>query len=305
VATELENLADLFRAFADFVSSPLYARLATEVADDPDVTGLLLDAPPAQRWPMLLLAAVHLETLGSGAPYPADGEELAAFCRRHDEALRATIRTRSTQTNEVGRCNYLLPCFAHAADGRPLALVEVGASAGLTLNWDRYRYDYGSLGRVGDRTSPVRLSCEVRGGEPPLAIPPVAWRAGVDLAPRPDDEWLRACIFADQPDRFERLEAALALARDHDPRVIRGDALELLPELVAEAPDDAQVIVYHTAVLAYMEPAATERLRALVRGVTHVSAEYMGQGGGFTLEVDGEQVGLADAHGRWLEWTAA
>jgi hypothetical protein len=285
---ELGDLAAAFHGFAAFASSKLYSRLAEETAENPEVTSLLLDADPEHRWPMLLLAAVHLETMRSGEAYPESGAELAAFCREHDAALRATIATHSTQTNEVGRCAYLLPCFAHAADGRPLALIEVGASAGLVLNWDRYRYDY-----------------DPRESDPPLATPPVAWRVGIDLAPRPEDGWLRACVFADQPERVERLDAALAVARDHPPRLLGGDALDLLPELLAEVPAGAQPVVFHTAVLPYMEPEDADRLRSLASEATYVSAEADGRGMDFGLTVDGQPVGRAESHGRWLNWTAA
>jgi hypothetical protein len=64
----------------------------------------------------------------------------------------------------------------------------------------------------------------------------VVSRIGVDLAPRPDEEWLRACIFTDQPERLARLDAALEIARDHPPPLVRGDALELLGELIAGRP---------------------------------------------------------------------
>jgi hypothetical protein len=296
------ELAELFRSFARFVPSPLYARLADDVADRPEVTDLLLEASPAQRWPMLLLAAVNLQTQRSGEAYPADGEQLARFCREHRESLVATIATRSTQTNEVGRCAYLLPCFAHAADGRPLALLEVGTSAGLALNWDRYAYDYGDAGTAGDPRSPVTVRCEVRAGTPPLKPPPVAWRAGIDLA-RPDDEWLRACVFADQPERLTRLDAALAIAAEHPPRLVEGDAFELLPELLSEAPTDAQVVVFHTAVLAYMGFDRADQLRQLTRDVTHVAAEDP-RLLDFRLQVDDVEVGAAHPHGQWLEWTA-
>jgi hypothetical protein len=307
MSSELDAVAERFRGFADFAAgardSPLYARLCHETADNPAVTRLLLEAAPAQRWPMLLLAAVNLETRRSGEPYPVDGEQLARYCSEHREQLVATIATHSTQTNEVGRCAYLLPCFAHASDGRPLALVEVGTSAGLALNWDRYGYDYGAAGTAGDPGSAVKLSCEVRAGRPPLEAPRVTWRAGIDLAPRPDDEWLRACVFADQPERLERLDAALAIAREHPPRLVQGDAMELLPRLLAEAPGEAQVVVFHTAVLAYIGFDRAEQLRELTRDVTYVAAEDPQQLA-FRLEVDGVEVGLGQPHGRWLEWTA-
>jgi len=300
---ELADIRDRFRGFAAFYPAGLYARLSADLADEPEVTGLLLEAAPDQRWPMLLLAAVNLETRRSGEPFPLDADALIEYCREHRETLLPTIRSRSTQTNEVGRCAYLLPCFAAASDGRPLAMIEVGASRGLVLNWDRYRYDYSGRA-AGDPASPLTISCELRDGEPPLRTPPVVSRVGVDLAPRPDEEWLRACIFTDQPERLARLDAALEIARDHPPPLVRGDALELLGDLIAAAPPEAQVIVFHTAVAPYLEEGQHERLRELSAHATYVTSEY---GGGeeqsFQLEVDGEVVGHAHPHGNWLAWS--
>jgi hypothetical protein len=304
MADELTEIRDRFAGFAHFAASTLYGRPSGGVAEDPAVTSLLLEARDGQRWPMLLLAAVNLETRRAGEPFPQTPEELARYVREHREELLPTIRTRSTQTNEVGRCAYLLPCFAAASDGRPLAMIEVGASRGLVLNWDRYRYDYGGL-LAGDPDSPLTLECELRGEAPSVTTPPVVHRVGVDLSPGPDDEWLRACVFADQESRLERLDAALAIAREHPPPLVEGDALELLGELIADAPQGSQVIVFHTAVTAYMPEDAAARLRELTEEVTYVTAEYGGgDGRGFQLEVDGEVAGLAHPHAAWLDWRA-
>jgi hypothetical protein len=305
MADELTEIHDRFAGFANFAASTLYGRLSGGVAEDQEVTSLLLEAREGQRWPMLLLAAVNLEVRRSGEPFPQTPEELSRYVREHREELLPTIRTRSTQTNEVGRCAYLLPCFAAASDGRPLAMIEVGTSRGLVLNWDRYRYDYGDGLSAGDPASRLTLECELRGGTPPVETPPVVHRVGVDLSPGPDDEWLRACVFADQARRLERLDAALAIAHEHPPPLVQGDALELLPELIAAAPEDAQVIVFHTAVTAYMPEGAPANLRELTEAVTYVTAEYGGgDGTGFQLQVNEEVVGLAHPHAAWLDWRA-
>lgn len=302
---ELGTLADWFRGFAQGAPSPLYRRLSAAVPDAPDVMALLLEAAPPQRLPMLLFAAVHAEVLARGLDYPQDGPAFLAFCREYAGALRPTLRTRSTQTNEVGRCAYLRPCIAVAADGRPLALIEVGASAGLNLNLDRYAYDFGSGVTGGDATSPLTIGTELRGGAPPLALPEVGWRIGIDLSPAPDADWLRACVFADQPERRVRLEAALAIAAEHPPELVQGDALELLPQVLARVPAGMQAVVFHTAVTVYLTPDQQERLTALVAGATHVTAERGRPEGGYALEADGREVGAAHPHGAWLDWTGS
>ena len=117
------------------------------------------------------------------------------------------------------------------ADGRPLALIEIGASAGEAL-WDRYAYDYGDR-TAGVASSPLTIACELVGPHvPPLDPPPVMWRAGVDLAPvdasdPADARWLRACLWPDQPARQARLAAALEVAREHPVDLRRGDLLDV------------------------------------------------------------------------------
>ena len=227
---------------------------------------------------MVFLAAVHDEllrdpddalaayypTLGGDGPGPGLAAAFTAFCADRAEALAATLAFRRTQTNEVARCGCLLPAFAAVADGRPLALIEIGASAGLNLRWDHYAYDYGGRA-AGVPSSPLTIECELVGPHvPPLDPPPVAWRAGIDLAPvdasdPADARWLRACLWPDQPARQARLAAALEIAREHPVDIRRGDALTLLPELIAEAPADALVCVFHTAVLIYFEPGRSRR----------------------------------------------
>jgi hypothetical protein len=99
-----------------------------------------------------------------------------------------------------------------------------------------------------------------------------------------------------------RLEAALAIADEHPPQVLEGDALELLPDLIEEAPAGAQAVVFHTAVLAYLPEGTPERLREIVGDTAYVTAEHTGEYSLFALEIDGERVGSAHPHGRWRDW---
>jgi len=349
VGEDLDRLAASFRAFAaDTVSggaSPLYERLALCCAEDRDVLALLLEAPPSQRLPVLLLAPVHDSLLRDpdhplAAHYPSvggasDGDPwppFRALVDERDEELRATIATRRTQTNETGRCAGLLPAFGEAArlaGGRPLALVELGSSAGLNLNWDRYAYAYETGDgadpvRAGDLSSPVRLRCRLRGpGVPPLPdpFPPVAARVGADLGPpdlaNPRDvRWLRACVFPDQAERHERLEAAIAVAREHPPRIVVGQAPDVLPDLLDATPDGAVACVFHSALTGYLTRAEIERLRSILgaRRAIWIAAEHPGAltpGDGPLWGEFHLTVGHSDAlvrrarmgpHGQWLEW---
>jgi hypothetical protein len=287
-------VAERYRRFAQREArgrSPLYERLALGVAGDRQLVALLERLPPAKQQPNLLFVAA--------------------------------VMARQTQTNEVGRCALLLPLLARLPG--PLALVEVGASAGLCLLPDRYAYDYGGT-IVGDPRAPLRLACQPRGPVPiPATLPRVVWRRGIDLDPvdlhDPDAvRWLECCIWPDQPERLVRLQAAVRAARADPPQVVRGDLLELVGPVVADAPADATVVVFHAAVLVYLPQPGRQRFAELMAQLPAVwiSAEGPGVVPALAAALEPGQaperavfllgqgpqrlVGLADPHGAWLQW---
>jgi hypothetical protein len=314
-------VAERYRRFAEWEArgrSPLYERFALGVAADPELLALLERLPPAKQQPNLLFAAVLY--LGGRQP---DYDAFRTFVLDHADQVVATVMARQTQTNEVGRCALLLPLLARLPG--PLALVEAGASAGLCLLPDRYSYDYGGT-IVGDPAAPLRLACQPRGPVPiPTTLPEVVWRRGIDLAPvdlrDPDAvRWLESCIWPDQPERLARLKAAVQIARTDLPEVVRGDLLELVGPIVADAPADATLVVFHTAALVYVSEPGRQRFAELMAELPAVwiSAEGPGvvpalaaglepgqaQQRAVFLLGQGPQrlVGLAEPHGAWLQW---
>jgi hypothetical protein len=244
----------LYRRFAERECqgyAETYYRLALAAAADDEVVEFISTMPVPQ--PNLFLAAVQRLTGPDEMPGP--GPALRAFLARRGGEVADLMRSRRTQTNEVGRCAVLLPALPPG----PLALVEVGASAGLCLLLDRFHYDFGAV-RLGEASSPVRLRCALAGPAPlPPAVPTVVWRHGLDLRPidarDPDaTRWLLACVWPDHRERRHRLEAALAVARTQLPPVRAGDLVDDLPALLAEAPADARLVVFHSAVLNYVSP---------------------------------------------------
>jgi hypothetical protein len=230
--------------------SPTYERLALAISRDEQILALLARVPPPKRQPNLLLGVVRL--LGGPLDDPAAFHD---FVTVNWPAVRAEILARATQTNEAGRCALLLPVLA--ALPQPLALVEVGAAAGLGLYPDRYSYRYGEHG-IGSG-GPV-LECALTGTAPPARLPQVVWRAGLDLHPLDvtdpaDVAWLEALIWPEHQHRRDRLRAAAAIAAADPPTLIRGDLADDLPGLVAGAPAGATLVVFHTSVL-YQVPAA-------------------------------------------------
>ena len=266
----------LFAEFARTATqrAPLYHRLATGIAADPALAELLLSAPPMQRQPVLLFACVH-DLLLAGRPdhglahfYPdlvAETDRgdpmpaFRAFAAAHADELGELLVTRSTQTNEIGRCALLLPAFGIVADEvGPLAHLDVGASAGLNLLLDRYHYTYDPGGELGAPSS-VALTCGTRGDVPlPTAMPAIVERVGLDRSPVAvaDDDaarWLTACVWPDQTDRIERLQAAIAIARSTGVEVRPGDAVTDTAALVVGAA--AHPVVTTTWVLNYLSSA--------------------------------------------------
>ena len=353
---DLDALADRFARFAarECAKSPLYEALARGTSGDHELLELAAQGRSGPK-PNLFLAAVHYLLLAgadhslaayyasrTAVPLPPEGAwcHFARFCRQHADQISALLATRRVQTNEVARAAYLLPAWGlvagHAPD-RPLALVEVGTSAGLLLFWDRYAYDYDTGAIHGDADSPARLHCALHGpGRPPFParLPTVVARVGIDMNPidlrDPDARlWLRALVWPDQPQRADRLERAAALVAAESPTLMAGDALDLLPAALAGLPADALVVVFHSHALNQFAPADRERFLGLVaqqsqrRDIWLVSLEgpnampmpsrtpspdfdaemWVTR---FTAGQVAEQRLWAryDAHGEWLRWAA-
>jgi hypothetical protein len=319
------DTATVYRDFADEAyGSACFHEWALGVAGDPDVLAWLATLPERKRQANLVFAAARWH--GVPAPGPYDGLRDALL--GDDGTIRATILSRATQTNEVRRLATLVPAFATIARGRPLALVEVGASAGLCLYPDRYSYEW-SLDGTRSHTAGMgpRLTCAVTSGSPPLPddTPSVAWRGGVDLSPIDvtDDDavrWLEILVWPEQEERRMRLRAAVEVARADPPYLERGDLLDRLPALLDHAPPGAVVVVFHSAVIAYLAHDDRARFARLMAGLVddarchwvsnegpRVLPHLVPPGvdvpvGRFVLAVDGRPVALTHGHGAELDW---
>ncbi len=270
---------ELARRFAEFarafeVGAPLYARIAERVSREPNVLDLMSVTPETQRVPVLLFASAHHLLLAEPS-HPLAGhypnfdranpegdvtDHFVDFVLSRPEPMRELLATRSTQTNEIGRCNwFLFPLAILNDEVGSLARVDIGSSAGLTLLAPHIGYDVRPGGVIAS-DSPLTIDCDVR-GEPPLPrrAPEVAWSLGIDASPidvRDDEEvrWLEACVWPDQVGRFARLRSAVALARVHDIRVEKGDAVDSVAGGVERARDHGHPVVTTSWVLNYLSP---------------------------------------------------
>jgi hypothetical protein len=297
MAERVANVEQAAAAFATFAAAegeavPMYARLCEVIADDAELSGLLLHAPAGQRLPVLLLAALHDLVLRRPdveltAWYPSvggtaehDGDLHRALRRTvdaHTPELLDVLRQRRVQTNEVNRCvawRMALQLLCRH-DERPLHLVELGASAGLNLGLDRYRvdvhgpdvHDHAATSTMGPAGAAVQLSTRLRDGDWPElraaasgSLPPVEARVGVDAAPLdpadPDDaRWLTACVWPEQHERLARLRAALTDAAAWRAPVLRGDMVEALGELTSGVGHDRHLVVLSSWALVYVPTA--------------------------------------------------
>jgi hypothetical protein len=255
-----------------FATSPLYQSLCRTVAQDRPLLDLLTQRRAGQQASYLFFGAVHYLLLGGarhplGAYYPsvsgaaaadpADaGPALLDFCRSYRDELAELIRTRLVQTNVVRRAAGLR--VALWAVGRrcaqPVHLIEVGASAGLHLRVDRYRYVVG--GRTfGAPDAAVTIDTEWRGTGPPPDlddVPPIASRIGVDLHPvpvtNPDERrWLRALVWPENQHEAALLAAALEGVAADPPAILAGDAIDVCPALGRSLPPGEPRVVFHAA----------------------------------------------------------
>jgi hypothetical protein len=248
---------------------------------------------PADRLPPLLFeaaAAFLVLTLEPrplrdwfpqlGEPQPALDPrfraEYRAFCLDHRERLLELCGSHRYQMNEVGRCADVVPALAPAvADGRDVALVDVGTGAGLALHLDRYRYVFhepgGDLVGVGDADSEVLIETQVRGPtRPPIPseLPHVVDRVGIDIEPldlaaRDVRAWLAACI-PQEIGAVTRFHRAAEVAIAHPSRTVRGDAGAVLPDVLEGIPDGPLVCLLDSYVHVFFEPEDLRRFRAVV-----------------------------------------
>lgn len=314
---EREPITGLYAWFADETAdtSPVWERLCRWIAATPGVHDRLDTLPGMARQPNRFLAAIRFL---DGPTEP--GEEFMAWVAREWPAVEEVVLTRTTQTNEPGRTAVTAPLLSSLP--QPVALLELGASAGLCLLPDRYA------------AAGLTFPCRVEGPPPgdPAGLE-VAGRLGVDLNPLDVTDadtrrWLRALVWPGEEDRETRLAAAMEIA-DQDPPELRradltADPTTLLGELVEElrtAYPQATPVILHSAVLAYLDREDREAVTGAIRasGAHWLSMEGMKvvpeitprvaalgeppSPSAFVLSLDGRPRGFSQAHGRWVRWS--
>lgn len=272
----MTSTADWYRRFADDArgDSAVYLEWASGIAGDPEALSIIDRLPEQKRHPPLVLACARM--LGAEpSAWPRFRDWLTASA----DALVQEAGRRHTQTNEPRRCAAFLPALGLIAG--PIALIEVGASAGLTLIPDRYAYRYGQA-LLGD--SALVFDCAVEGPVPiPGAVPDIGWRRGIDLQPldvtvEEDARWIELLVWPGQVDRLARTQAAIGTAQADPPAIVRGDAVDALREAVADVPAGLTPVVLSAGTLVYLPGRRRQAFRELVRalGCRSITLERVG-----------------------------
>jgi hypothetical protein len=329
------------------LGSPFTGRLCCALSNNLDRStitgGRVLDWPGDARGDALALrlcGGLHALVLSGADPalaaiYPpnvTDDESLADVflnsIKRNDETLSRALES-APQTNEIGRAGMLLPGFLMIAreTGLPLALNEIGSSAGLNLLFDRFHYRYGDV-EWGDGDSPARLQPEVRGEAPSLrGSVEILSRSGCDIAPidvKKDGDRLRlrSFVWADQDARLARLDAAIALAASVPFVLERSNAVEFVARKLGHRHPGSVFVLFHSIMWQYMpqasksaieaalaeaggaatadSPVAWLRMEPLDTRDPHATLSLTLWPGGKT-----RQLAKCDYHGRWIEWAAS
>lgn len=342
-----DTIRDAFRqqaAACDMLGSPFTARVSRLHAERLEPGSPVADSilgwrgdpsPSADSVPLRIAGCLHAlvlegrnDTLATVyPPSTVDDDTLWSAIRDAETSDAAFILDRlksAPQTNEVRRSGALLPGFLLIGEmsGKPLILSEIGASAGLNLQWDRYRYDLGTR-PFGDPGSPVLIAPEWRGNPAPSGSITVAARAGCDLNPvNAFDPAHRlrmlSYIWADQTERLTRTASALDIAAREHLEIEQADAIDWLTDRLAEPHPGAVHVIYHTIAWQYLPTALREKGETLIADagaratsdapLARLSLEADGgpDGAALTLQVwptgEKKEIGRGDFHGRWVDW---
>lgn len=339
----LEELGAWFKRFAEVEckgSSPLYERLCNQISQEQALIRLASHSRIGQPVPNLFLAAVHFLLLQNpqeelATYYPsispkAKGEIpillFRKFCEENRDSILDILAKRIVQTNAVNRTAYLMPILSEAFD-KPIHLVDIGASSGLNLYLDAYSYDYGDAGTFGD--GKMKIQSIIQEGEMPAfsKMIQIKRRIGIDQNPldltdQDTANWLKALIWPDMLDRFQRFSAALEIAKKDPITLIKASSIDDFESILRSIPISEPLAIYHTHVLYQFSPEDRKAFRAMLNrlGTTRDFLYLAVEGGSvfdkglpsgkFLVEKNEFKAGIqkssfiaeVEGHGRWIKW---
>jgi hypothetical protein len=268
----------------------LTARIFSLLADDDDLLALAVQVPP-DRLPALLFCAAARHLVTELAPpelaryFPTGGDSqptldagfdpaFRSFCLHHRSEILTLCRRHRYQMNEVARSTQVALAVGLVSSRHPgskIALIDIGTGSGLGLHIDRYGYRLSDGRHFGDHASPLQLLTVIEGAlEPPIpfTLPPISMRIGIDVDPidlaDPDARrWVRSCV-PPEAESLSRFDRAVAIAVAHRQTLRRGDAIELLPDLLAQVPSDHLTIAVDAFTAVFFSDEQRARFRDIL-----------------------------------------
>ncbi|HZG10720.1 MAG TPA: DUF2332 domain-containing protein [Kurthia gibsonii] len=333
------NLKGIFEQFAQqecHNSSPLYEQLSYAIAQDEAILRIAAQIPKEQPIPNLLFASVQYLLMTQEHPlrafYPRFTDFVQSpmeafphfkdFVLTHTQELAYLFATKRVQTNEVRRCAYLYPmlCDIFEQHKKPLALIEVGTSAGLQLGIDHYQFRYGDT-TVGDQTSSLTLQSDNRGESLPKSIAKpfeVATRIGIDLRTmnvneEEDLDWLKALIWPEHTDRLQLLNQAVHITRELPIQLVDGDATKKLQHIATQVPEEEMLVIFHTYVANQFSPEAKMNLMQSLIAISKTRPVYHIYNNLYDEQLHQDflhehqieeirRIDQAESHARWFKW---
>ena len=331
-AVHCENLgspftADLCRVLADHLddSNPVGAHVLTWAGNP---------SHRAEAVPLRLCGGLHALVLlekdtDLGAHYPPLRDSAPPWpvienaLINHEAFLLEWMKS-PPQTNEVQRSNAIWPTVVLTGNqtGLPIRLLEIGASAGLNMQMDRFSFDFAGQ-RSGDQASAVKLSPEWRGSAAPVGETKIVSKAGCDINPidvmnDADVMRLMSYIWAGQPERHQRTKAAIEIAKSNPVPIEHMDAVSFLERELAARPDGVCTVIYTTIAWQYLSDDDKRRGTDMIEQagavatpenpLAWISLEGDGSEPGASVwmrlwpnQID-QEMARADFHGRWIEW---
>ncbi|PEZ08412.1 hypothetical protein CN326_05580 [Bacillus sp. AFS018417] len=334
------QLSQRFKNFAKIEcrgSSKLYEYLSIKISEDDELMELCANSREGQPVPNLFLGAVHYLLLKgkehvlkkyypSITKHPREIEDsfihFKDFCRMYRDEIISILKSRLVQTNEVRRSAYLYPifCYIYNVVKKPLSLIEIGTSAGLQLLWDKYSYSYGTNEVYGDKDSNVHITSEIKGNHTPpflLSSPPVASKVGLDLhisdlGNSEDYLWLKSLIWPEHEERLALFESAAKCLIENPVKLVEGDGVALLTNVVEKLSNDNAICIFHTHVANQIPEGSKyeliEKIKTIgsKRDVFHIYNNMWDRKLHLDYFLNGieynQTIGETDGHGRWFDW---
>lgn len=343
---EIASIAKRFIEFAEREcknNSPLYYQLSHDISEEEELLQLASNCRSRQPIPNLFLGAIHYLLLGSPEEelahyYPSISKKdiesipidlVKSFCLKHEASIIPLLKNRIVQTNGINRTAYLMPIFSSLFPPyESVTLVDIGTSSGLTLNLDLYKYHYQQGDSFGK--SKVKIHSDIRAGSLPKfdAMVSVKRKIGIDQNPldlkiTDNAHWLKALIWPDMLERFERMEAAIEVAQHSNIEFQKASTNQEFKAIIDQIPEHENLIIYHTHVLYQFTQEERRDFRKMLdeigqkRDLYYLAVEansifdkedYFGKGAKIELtafqagEKNSKILASTNGHGTWIKW---